>query len=134
MAEEETQDPAWRAVWGVQSEASPSMAMSLERGSAVERLETKPTIAEGLEGGIAKDAFARAKDAVAGVVVVSEADLAAAMAYAYRELGLVIEGSAAAALAPALVGLPELARGGDVVLVVTGRNVDRSRLEEVISC
>jgi threonine dehydratase len=129
----EAQRSADRPVWGVQSEASCAMAMSLERGAAVERLEGGgSTLAEGLEGGISVDAFTRSRVAVAGVVVVPEESIAASMAYAYRELGLVLEGSAAIALAPVLAGLPEALRGGDLVVVVTGRNVDVERLESVL--
>jgi threonine dehydratase len=110
------------------------MATSLERGVAVERLATRArTLAEGLEGGISPDAFARARLAVAGVVVATEAHIASAMAHAYREMGLVLEGSAAVALAPVLYGLPAGLRGGDLVVVLTGRNVDRDRLEEVLA-
>ena len=125
-----------RCVWGVQSEASPAMALSLERGEAVLRLAlTRSTLAEGLEGGISKPAFERAREAVAGVVVVSEDEIAAAMRYSFEEMGLVIEGSAAAALAPVLQGLPEtLPRGGvDRVVVLTGRNLDGARLASVMS-
>lgn len=51
--EAEATEPGPRSVWGAQSEASCAMAMSLERGVAVERLETGgTTLAEGLEGGI----------------------------------------------------------------------------------
>ena len=79
----ESEGPSERAVWGAQSEASCAMAMSLERGAAVERLETGgTTLAEGLEGGISAEAFARARAAVAGVVVVTEAQIARAMVYA----------------------------------------------------
>jgi threonine dehydratase len=121
---------AERTVWGAQSEASCAMALSLERGAAVERLETGgTTLAEGLEGGISAGAFARARAAVAGVVVVTEGQIAQAMEYGYKDLGLVLEGSAAAALAPVLSGLPEPVRGGDLVVVLTGRNVDAERLD-----
>jgi threonine dehydratase len=106
------------------------MAMSLERGVAVERLETGgTTLAEGLEGGISVDGFARAREAVAGVVVATEAQIAAAMVHAHRGMGLVLEGSAATALVPVLFGLPEALRGGDVLVVLTGRNVDPERLD-----
>jgi threonine dehydratase len=126
--------PFERGVWGVQSEASCAMARSLERGVAVERLANQArTLAEGLEGGIAPDAFARARLAVAGVVVATEAHIASAMAHSYREMGLVLEGSAAVALVPVLYGLPAELRGGDLVVVLTGRNVDRDRLEEVLA-
>jgi threonine dehydratase len=120
-------------VWGVQSEASCAMAMSLDRGAAVERLETGgTTLAEGLEGGISAGGFARARSVVAGVLVVTEAQIAAAMAHAYRDMGLVLEGSAAVGLVPVLFGLPERLRGGDLVVVLTGRNVDPERLEGVL--
>ena len=128
-----------RAVWGVQSEASPAMAMSLEQGRAVERfIPEGPTLAEGLEGGISGSAFERARGAIAGVVVVSETSIGRTMAHAYREMGLILEGSAAAALVPVLSGLPEPLRGADasgidLVVVLTGRNVDRSRLEGVFA-
>jgi threonine dehydratase len=131
---------AWGAgaetrVFGAQSEVSCAMALSLEKGEAIERLIAgAPTLAEGLEGGIAATAFERARHAVAGVVVVRERAIAHAMAYAWRDLGLVIEGSAAVALVPLLAGLPSEMRGGDVVAVVTGRNVDKSRLDAALSC
>jgi len=129
--------PASRVI-GAQSEASPAFALSLERGAAVETLDGDDTLADGLEGGISRAAFARARARVAGVVVVSEASIASAMASAYRSLGVTIEGSAAAALAPVLEGelLPELRPASpkdDVVVVLTGRNVDRARLESVLS-
>lgn len=130
-----------RRVWGVQSEASPAMALSLQRGDAVERLAPRgPTLAEGLEGGISKRGFEKAREAVAGVIVVSEAEVASAMRYAGREMGLVLEGSAAVALAPVLHGLPEgvprtgrasRAPGADLVAVLTGRNVDGERFASV---
>lgn len=123
-----------RRVWGAQSEASCAMAMSIERGAAVERLTSDAaTLAEGLEGGIAASAFARARAAVAGVVVVSEAAMAKAMAFAISKLGVVIEGSSAVALVPLLDGLPAELCGGDVVAVLTGRNVDADRVASVLA-
>jgi threonine dehydratase len=122
-----------RRVWGVQSEAACAMARSIEQGRAVRRMcGSRPTLADGLTGGIAEDAFDRALAVIGGVVVASEAQIATAMAHAYRDMGLVVEGSAATALAPVLWGLPEPIRGGDVVVVLTGRNVDPTVLESVL--
>jgi threonine dehydratase len=130
--------PGERHVWGTQSEASCAMATSLETGVAVEHLPViaggAPTFAEGLEGGISIAAFERARHAVAGVLVVSEVAIARAMTHAFKELGLVIEGSAAVALVPLLTGLPEALRGGDVVSLLTGRNVDADRLLSAMAC
>jgi threonine dehydratase len=106
-----------RIVWGAQSEASPAFAMSLERGEAVTTLPYVKSLADGIEGGIAVDAFARAAGTLAGAIVVSEEAIGSAMTWAAKELGLVIEGSAGAALAAVLEGFET-----DVV-VLTGRNV-----------
>jgi threonine dehydratase len=96
-----------RAVWGVQSEACCAMSASAEIGRGV-------------------------GCAFAGLLVVTDEQIAAAMAHAYSDMGLVVEGSAAAALAPVLFGLPERVRGGDLVVVLSGRNVDPERLEAVL--
>jgi len=129
----------------VQSEASAAFALSLERGAAVETLAADgDTLADGLEGGISKAAFERARGVVRGVLVMSERAIGDAMSVLHRSFGLAAEGSAAVALAPLLdpAGLPQVVRPRrpsfegdsrrDVVVVLTGRNVDDSRLREVL--
>jgi len=122
-------------VFGAQSEASPAFALSIERGHAVESLDAAETLADGLEGGISQAAFERALSVVAGVIVVSEDAIATAMATAYRSLGVRIEGSAAAAVAPLFAPdlMAQLRPSGDVIVVLTGRNVDRKRLDGVLA-
>jgi threonine dehydratase len=111
-----------REIWGVQSSACPAVARSLQRGQAIETMHaSEPTVAEGLEGGVSKSGFDRVRRALSGVVVVDEASIVRAMQWARRELGLIVEGSAACALVPLLSG-HELAT--NAVIVVTGRNVD----------
>jgi threonine dehydratase len=120
-------------VWGVQSEASPTFAMSLEKNEAVTYfVPTEPTLAEALEGGISRAAFERARQVVAGVIVVDEGSIAHALAYAERDLGLIIEGGAATVLAAILKGAPPEI-GGDLVIVLSGRNIDRPQREEPAS-
>lgn len=118
-------------VYGVQSEASPAFAMSVESGRAVETLELDvPTLAEGLEGGISQAAFERTRAALSGVLVVTEGAIARTMLGIHAALGLQVEGSAAAALAPLLDELPPALRGApddDVVVLLTGSNVDDDR-------
>lgn len=124
-----------RRVWGAQSEASCAFAQSLERGRAVTTLPPAVTLAEGLEGGISERGFARVAATLAGALVVTEDELADAMRLAHRELGLAIEGSAAVALAAALAapsGLSPLEEDADLVVVLTGRNVDPERLARIV--
>ena len=54
------------------------------------------------------------------------------MAWLYQSHGLRSEPSGAIALAAALTGRVDLAGSGDVVIVVSGRNVDEDRFEEWI--
>ena len=137
------------AVFGAQSEASSAFAQSLEQGSAVTYLAPAKTLAEGLEGGISERAFERSRRLVAGVAVATEGEIARAMAFAYRELGLVIEGSAAVALVPVLDAAThpvtrdamlapldhnpaQPSEVNDTVVVLTGRNVDPERLSRIV--
>jgi threonine dehydratase len=111
-----------REIWGVQSAACPAIARSLQKGEAIESMHaSEPTVAEGLEGGVSQSGFDRVRRALSGVVVVDEPSIARAMQWAKRELGLIVEGSAAVALVPLLSG-HELA--SSAVIVLTGRNVD----------
>jgi threonine dehydratase len=78
---------------------------------------------------------ARAREVLAGAIVVTEEEVANAMRFGVRELGLTLEGSAAVALAAALAAPPAVdARvvEGDLVVVLTGRNVDPDRLARVV--
>ncbi len=121
-------------VFGVQSEASPAFAMSIESGRAVETLELDvPTLAEGLEGGISQAAFERTRAALNAILVVTEDAIARAMLGIHAAWGHPVEGSGAAALAPLLDELPPQLHPpkdaeDDVVVLVTGGNVDDDRL------
>ncbi len=113
-------------VLGVESEVSPAMALSLERGAACVALQPLgETWAEGLEGGIATAAFARARAVVDGVYVVPEPKLREAMRWLHGA-GIVCEGSAALAVLP--VPAVRAAFPGPIVVLLTGRNVDAARL------
>jgi len=121
-----------RRVWGVQSEMSPAMARSLEEKRAIESLEPLgPTLAEGLEGGVRARAFDRAAMVLGGVWVVTEQEISWAIQWIWQELGLRVEGSAAAALVPLLSGRLRGWIQGNMVIVLTGRNVDDDVFRQV---
>jgi threonine dehydratase len=116
---------------GVQSEACPAMARSLQEGHAMERCSGAPTLAEGLEGGVSATAFANVARVVERVDLVSESEIAAAMRRMRDHLGMVVEGSAATTIAWAARFLDREPGTGAVVAILTGRNVDQSVLDRV---
>lgn len=116
------------ALHGVQSEACPAMVRSLADGRAHLAFEGERTLAEGLEGGVSWTTYHVARTELAAMALVSEAELAEAMAWAKRGLGLSIEGSAAVGLAYAR---RERLRSPFVV-VISGGNVDPAKLEKVL--
>lgn len=104
---------------GVVTHEMPVMAASYEAGKPVE-VETGATIADGLAVRVAIPlAVTRLADVVDEMVRVSERELAYALV-ACHEAGVLVEPSAAAAVAAERARFDE----GRVVLILTGRNVD----------
>ena len=97
-------------------------------------LEEEKTLAGALAGGIGLDnqvTFRLIRDLVSRHRIVYEPDIRAAMAYAYREVGVVLEGGGAVALAAALEGHLDAASGqdGTLVVVLSGGNVATNVLQ-----
>ncbi|MGH9463671.1 MAG: threonine ammonia-lyase [Vicinamibacteria bacterium] len=122
--------PSTRII-GVNTSASPALYLSRQEGKARLTLESKPTLAEGLEGGISQRAFELANKYLDDVVVAEESSLAHAIAEVLRTHHFAIEGSAAVVVAALLDGLvdPGLRRVG---LLLTGGNIDYARLRKII--
>jgi threonine dehydratase len=110
---------------GVVAAAAPVMADSFEAGRAVPG-ERCDTFADGMAVRVAIPYAVAVLDEVATHMLrVSERELALGVG-AFANEGIIVEGAAAAGLA-VLPQLPEL--DGPVVLVVTGRNIDKELLE-----
>lgn len=113
---------------GVVAKDMPVMALSYDAGAPVE-VPPGSTIADGLAVRIAIPlAVGRLRDGVDQVVRVSEREIAAALV-ACHDAGVEVEPSAAAALAAIRADPGRAGAAGAVVLVMTGRNFDRSVLE-----
>ncbi len=117
-------------VAGVQPEANCAMRDSLRLGRALVRYEGGATLAEGCEGAVAESTYAVCRDRGVGIVTVSEDGIRRAVARAYR-LGLVVEPSAAVALAAFWDGALPAAPG--TVVVVSGGNIDAALLDELLA-
>jgi threonine dehydratase len=120
-------------LFGVQSEASHVMYESLKAGRIVDVPKSK-TIAEGLSGGIEKGAltFKIAKKWVDRVLLVKEATIRRAVYLLCVHEKLVVEGSGAAAMAPILED-KALFRGKTAACVLTGGNIDKELLKEIVA-
>ncbi len=113
------------------------MLQSLEAGEPISVPE-EPTLANALAGGIGLDnrfSFALVQAYVDEHLVVTEAQIAAAIRYAATRLRLVVEGGGAVGLAAALSGLlapRPAAVEGPVVILVSGGNLDPARLADLL--
>jgi threonine dehydratase len=111
-------------VVGVSMERGAAMVASLRAGRPV-IVEELPTLADSLGGGIGlanRHTFAMTRALVDDTILVTEEEIAAAIRFAYREEGEVLEGAAAVGIAAILAGRHRPA--GPTVLVLSGRNID----------
>ena len=123
-------DPKIHVV-GVMMERGPAMVESLRAGRLVEIVE-EPTLADALAGGIIpnKYTFELIQKTVDETVLVSEQEIAAAMAFALNHHHLVVEGGGAVGIAALRAGkLQHL--GKRVAVVISGANVDMPILLQI---
>ncbi|MDX1688966.1 MAG: pyridoxal-phosphate dependent enzyme, partial [Candidatus Promineifilaceae bacterium] len=123
--------PAIRVV-GVSMERSPVMYHSLQAGRPVE-LPEEDTLADSLLGGIGLDnahTFSLVQKHVDDVVLVTEEEIAEAMAFVLEEHHLITEGAGAVGIAALLNGKVD-SLGRRVAVVVSGGNVSLPLLFEI---
>jgi threonine dehydratase len=120
------------SVYGVQSVASPVLHTALKAGAIVP-VEVKPSLADGLAGNIAGDSitFNLLQDHVRDVVLVDEDEIAEAMRWLLVHERVVVEGAAAVAIAALLHGRVPV--DGPLIVVLTGRNVAASVLQQCLN-
>jgi threonine dehydratase len=119
-------------VVAVESERSRPFRAALDAGRIV-NVHCDPTLADGLGGNLEPGAitFELVRDLVADVTVAHESELEDAVRFMATSAGLVVEGAAAAAVAAVRAGRVE--SDGPVVIVVSGRNIARARLAELLA-
>jgi threonine dehydratase len=117
-------DPTLRTI-GVSMERGPAMVESLRAGKLVEIVQ-EPTLADALAGGLGGEnnySFEMIRAYVDDTILVSEEEIAAAMAFALEEHHLVVEGGGAVGIA-ALLSEKVQELGNNVAVVLSGSNVD----------
>jgi threonine dehydratase len=124
-------DPDIRVI-GVSMERAPVMYHSLKAGRPIQMPEEE-TLADSLQGGVGQDnqyTYHMVEKYVDDIILVSEEEIATAMAFTFHEEQLVVEGAGAVAMA-ALLHQKVTDIGRHVVCVVSGGNVDTKLLLEI---
>ena len=117
-------------LWGVEPEGAAAMTQSLASGRAV-RLQTISTIADGLAAPSAGElCYTLVKERFAGLYQVSDAQIIEAMKILMTRLKIMPEPAACASLAAALARPAELDGTAPLVLVISGGNLDLSKLKD----
>jgi threonine dehydratase len=124
-------DPKIQVV-GVMMERGPAMVESLRAGRIVDIVE-EPTLADALAGNLPPNqyTFELVQKTVDEAVLVSEEEIAAAMAFALERHHLVVEGSGAVGIAALMSGKIQHL-GKHVAVVISGANVDMPLLLHVV--
>jgi len=119
-------------IFGCQPEASAVMAKSVAAGRVLD-LCSEPTLSDGTAGGVEADSitFGLTRKLVDEFILVSEAQIAAAMREYIDTERQLIEGAAGVAIA-GLLAKREAVRGMNVAVVICGGNVNCETLRAVI--
>ena len=120
-------------VVGVSMERGPAMIESLKAGKPVP-VEEVSTLADSLGGGIGMEnklTFDLCRDYLDETVLVTEAQIASAMAHLFLEERVVVEGGGSVGVAALRNGLVKDLEG-PVAIIVSGRNVDTTKLHNLI--
>jgi threonine dehydratase len=124
-------------IFGCEPAQADDAYRSLETG-ILQQLESSDTLADGLRASLAPRTFAILRQHLAAVLLTSEADILSAMRLIWERMKIVVEPSAAVAIAPLLnsgcLGSLELPQRTDrgaskIGVILSGGNVDLSTLK-----
>ncbi len=117
--------------YGAQSEASPYMYELFFKGTQDGTVES-PSLADGLSGPVERNSLTipLIKKYADGMILVKEAEIVHAMAYAYQRYGQRVEPSAAVSLAAILTGR---VTQRPAVVVITGGNIQPEIHQQLIN-
>lgn len=120
-------------VIGAQPANNCAMHDSLALGRALCEYQRESTVAEGCEGAVCERTYAIVAKHGLSIGTVSEESIVHAVAFLYRECGVVAETSAAVPVAALREGAISPASSGATVVVISGANIDETALDEILS-
>ncbi|NLY20043.1 MAG: pyridoxal-phosphate dependent enzyme [Tissierellia bacterium] len=118
-------------VIGVQTAACPAMVAAVRDNVFYGEYPTEDSICESLVGGVGDIPFEMAKECIDDFLVVEEEDIKKAIKLLALEEKTIAEAGGAISVG-ALIINPELFKGKNVVAVITGGNIDKELLEDII--
>jgi threonine dehydratase len=113
-------------VIGAEPELADDAARSMATG-VLQRLDSTPTIADGLRASLGPIPFSIIRHHVDRIVTVSEASILEAMRWVWERMNIIIEPSCAVPVAALMQGKLD-AKGRRIGIILTGGNVDLDRL------
>ena len=117
---------------GAQTEVCPSAAEALRRGH-VKTVRSQPSIADGISvRQLGQMPFDVLRSRVSRIALVDEASIASAILMLLERKKILAEGAGAVPLAALLNGAVSAPRGGKLVLVISGGNVDSPLLGRIL--
>lgn len=116
---------------GVQTEACPAMVKAYEDGVFYEEYPCAGSICDSLIGGIGALSYEMAKDYVDEFLVVSEETIGRAVSFMAREEKYIVEAGSCTTVA-AVMDMAERIGGKNIVLVLSGGNIDGKLLYELM--
>ncbi len=117
---------------GLQTAACPAMVASLEDEKFYEMYPCEESICDALIGGVGYIPYKMAKECIDDIMVIEEDDIADAIKYALLEEKIIVEPAGAIGIA-AVRKNPEIFKGKNVAVVLTGGNIDKKLLLELIN-
>ena len=124
--------PSTRVI-GVSMERGAAMYESQQAGKPI-MVPELPTLADSLGGGVGLDneyTFSMTRSFVDEIVLVSEAEITAAIRHAYWQERQVIEGSGSVGIAALMSG--KIKGPGKCIVVISGQNIDMNLHHRIIS-
>jgi threonine dehydratase len=119
-------------IWGVEPAGFDDAAQSLAAGRRIAVQPRARSLCDALEAPcVGEIPFPLMQQSLAGALAVTDAEVTAAMRYAFSTLKLVVEPGGAVGLAALLSGKPKVA-GKTVAVVLSGGNVDPELFARVI--
>ena len=114
---------------GVESSESRAVSAAIAAGR-IEHVPVGPTIADGLAGNLAPGSVTPEMLAAVPLLSVDDSEIRVAMRWLFAQHGLVAEGAGAAGVAAVLASKVEHA--GQLVVVISGRNIAAARYAEIL--